>query len=192
MCSARSDAALPAPGFPIRVSTGQRPFSASPWLIAAVHALHRLLVPRHPPYALTILTVIDRRSSSRSRRSVIPDFLLRQLCGFQGPAEAQPPRWAPSIRGRRRGRSLKTQQCVCASRAMRASSGGPVDVPGPPVAFARRPARRGEPGGPAGRSGGAPVKELPRKEVIQPQLPLRLPCYDFTPITSPTFDGCLP
>ena len=33
---------------------------------------------------------------------------------------------------------------------------------------------------------------LPRKEVIQPQLPLRLPCYDFTPITSPTFDGSLP
>ena len=33
---------------------------------------------------------------------------------------------------------------------------------------------------------------LPRKEVIQPQLPLRLPCYDFTPIADPTFDGCLP
>ena len=32
---------------------------------------------------------------------------------------------------------------------------------------------------------------FPRKEVIQPQLPLRLPCYDFTPITSPTFDGSL-
>ena len=27
---------------------------------------------------------------------------------------------------------------------------------------------------------------LPRKEVIQPQLPLRLPCYDFVPITRPT------
>jgi hypothetical protein len=38
----------------------------------------------------------------------------------------------------------------------------------------------------------APKRELPRKEVIQPQLPLRLPCYDFTPITSPTFDGSLP
>ena len=25
------------------------------------------------------------------------------------------------------------------------------------------------------------------KEVIQPQVPLRLPCYDFTPITKPTF-----
>ena len=32
---------------------------------------------------------------------------------------------------------------------------------------------------------------LPRKEVIQPQLPLRLPCYDFTPITNPTLDGSL-
>src|SRR5690606_36622109 len=29
---------------------------------------------------------------------------------------------------------------------------------------------------------------LPRKEVIQPQLPLRLPCYDFVPITRPTLD----
>ena len=33
---------------------------------------------------------------------------------------------------------------------------------------------------------------FPRKEVIQPQLPLRLPCYDFTPVTNPTFDGSLP
>ena len=32
---------------------------------------------------------------------------------------------------------------------------------------------------------------LPRKEVIQPHLPVRLPCYDFVPITGPTFDGCL-
>ena len=33
---------------------------------------------------------------------------------------------------------------------------------------------------------------LPRKEVIQPHLPVRLPCYDFTPIAGPTFDGSLP
>ena len=25
-----------------------------------------------------------------------------------------------------------------------------------------------------------------RKEVIQPQVPLRLPCYDFTPVMNPT------
>ena len=29
---------------------------------------------------------------------------------------------------------------------------------------------------------------LLRKEVIQPHLPVRLPCYDFVPIASPTFD----
>ena len=31
---------------------------------------------------------------------------------------------------------------------------------------------------------------LPRKEVIQPHLPIRLPCYDFTPVIGLTFDGC--
>src|SRR5687768_12281187 len=35
------------------------------------------------------------------------------------------------------------------------------------------------------------AKWLLRKEVIQPHLPVRLPCYDFTPIASPTFDGSL-
>ena len=48
------------------------------------------------------------------------------------------------------------------------------------IAFDRLPDR------PEGRS------MLPRKEVIQPQVPLRLPCYDFTPITSQTLDGSLP
>ena len=31
-----------------------------------------------------------------------------------------------------------------------------------------------------------------RKEVIQPQVPLRLPCYDFGPVADPTVAGCLP
>ena len=35
-------------------------------------------------------------------------------------------------------------------------------------------------------------RELPRKEVIQPQVPLRLPCYDFTPITGQTLGGSPP
>src|SRR5437763_9144992 len=59
MCSARDNVALPTLGFPIRASAGHWLFSASPRLIAAVHALLRLLVPRHPPCALTILTVIS-------------------------------------------------------------------------------------------------------------------------------------
>ena len=32
--------------------------------------------------------------------------------------------------------------------------------------------------------------KLPRKEVIQPHLPVRLPCYDFVPIAGPALDGC--
>ncbi len=36
-----------------------------------------------------------------------------------------------------------------------------------------------------------PDELLLRKEVIQPHLPVRLPCYDFVPIASPTFDGSL-
>ena len=32
---------------------------------------------------------------------------------------------------------------------------------------------------------------LLRKEVIQPHLPIRLPCYDFTPVANPTFGSAL-
>jgi hypothetical protein len=32
---------------------------------------------------------------------------------------------------------------------------------------------------------------LLRKEVIQPQVPLRLPCYDFTPVTGHSLGPCL-
>jgi hypothetical protein len=31
---------------------------------------------------------------------------------------------------------------------------------------------------------------LPRKEVIQPHVPVRLPCYDFVPVTSLTLGAC--
>src|SRR5947208_12591655 len=33
---------------------------------------------------------------------------------------------------------------------------------------------------------------LLRKEVIQPQVPLRLPCYDFIPVTAHSVEGCFP
>lgn len=38
---------------------------------------------------------------------------------------------------------------------------------------------------------GCYTRSLPRKEVIQPQLPLRLPCYDFVPIIDPTLGDYL-
>jgi hypothetical protein len=68
------------------------------------------------------------------------------------------------------------------------SAGMPSRLEPPPRGPGRRRSElRRHPAGPVD------IREcLPRKEVIQPQLPLRLPCYDFTPITSPTFDSCLP
>ena len=36
-----------------------------------------------------------------------------------------------------------------------------------------------------------PFQNVLRKEVIQPQVPLRLPCYDFTPVADPTVVGCV-
>ena len=33
------------------------------------------------------------------------------------------------------------------------------------------------------------IDVLLRKEVIQPHLPIRLPCYDFTPVIRPAFGG---
>ena len=42
-------------GFPIRKSMDQSSFTNSPWLIAGYNVLHRLLMPRHPPIALSSL-----------------------------------------------------------------------------------------------------------------------------------------
>ena len=42
------------------------------------------------------------------------------------------------------------------------------------------------------RSGQDAFEHILRKEVIQPQVPLRLPCYDFTPVAKPTVVACLP
>ena len=48
---------LSGTGFPIRTSPDQSLFNDFPRLIAAGHVLHRLPVPRHPPYALSNLTI---------------------------------------------------------------------------------------------------------------------------------------
>ena len=42
-------------GFPHSDIRGSQPICGSPWLFAAYHVFHRLLVPRHPPCALFCL-----------------------------------------------------------------------------------------------------------------------------------------
>ena len=49
-------------GFPIRRSPDRSSFTSSPGLIAGYNVLHRLLVPRHPPIALSSLLLLQRCS----------------------------------------------------------------------------------------------------------------------------------
>src|SRR5437762_9127211 len=73
MYSDARTSALPLVGFPIRKSRGQRMVSSSPGLIAAAHVLLRLLAPRHPPCALSLLimknTVVAAMEFSRCARA---------------------------------------------------------------------------------------------------------------------------
>ena len=50
-------------GFPIRTSSDHSSFANSPRLIAGHNVLLRLLMPRHPPFALKHLTTKDQRCS---------------------------------------------------------------------------------------------------------------------------------
>ena len=55
-------------GFPHSEIPGSKPACGSPRLIAACHVLLRLLVPRHPPYALSSLTIKLTQHVSTPRR----------------------------------------------------------------------------------------------------------------------------
>jgi hypothetical protein len=46
------------------------------------------------------------------------------------------------------------------------------------------------PRNPSWRMASGGINFVLRKEVIQPQVPLRLPCYDLVPIRSFTFGAC--
>ena len=54
-------------GFPHSEIFGSKPVCGSPKLIAAYHVLHRLLAPRHSPYALSSLTIRTRSRKPGSR-----------------------------------------------------------------------------------------------------------------------------
>jgi hypothetical protein len=184
MYSACGSAVLLALGFPIRESADHRLFSASPRLIAAVHALHRLLVPRHPPCALPILTVITRSDGPRAGRARGDTRLLAWLCSFQGPRRGAPPGLGGGLSKLNSMRPREQSSAGARSGRRFGSCLYPADFVGGHIARRRGMRRRD----------GQPLQSwsFPRKEVIQPHLPVRLPCYDFTPVTSPTFDGSLP
>ena len=64
-------------GFPHSGIPGSKLDDSSPRLIAAIHALHRLLAPRHPPYALSSLIHVRRQHLIRVDTSSFSAQLLR-------------------------------------------------------------------------------------------------------------------
>ena len=62
--------------FPHSDISGSQDICSSPKLFAAYHVFHRLLVPRHPPYALSCLTFYFRARSSCPPVLVLSWFFL--------------------------------------------------------------------------------------------------------------------
>ena len=172
MDSGTGTRALPRVGFPIRRSRDQRLVSTSPTLIAAAHVLLRLLAPRHPPCALVLLI---------EKNTCIPLWSFQGARGHASAIREEPGclsrQWPVSQNSTaKRPSTLIVEVDVDLGEP---DHGRPVLANSVPSTSLAAPQR-------------SSASEIPRKEVIQPQLPLRLPCYDFTPIINPTFDGSLP
>src|SRR6185436_19822305 len=77
--SASSNAVLPALCFHIQKSPDQCLFASFPELIAGCRVFLRLSMPRHPPYTLGKLDLLDRGSIPRDCSHRIKSFLTRSL-----------------------------------------------------------------------------------------------------------------
>ncbi len=158
-------------GLPHSEISGSMRACRSPKHIAACHVFRRLSVPRHPPSTLSNLTIkcLDLMRSAATTRS-----LQRMTCISLST-------YPYSIVNERMGSdALKTEQ---ERQGRQIVTTIPLDL-GTLSGTWTMPFRdhvliRGE-------------KKLLRKEVIQPQVLLQLPCYDFTPITDHTLGGYLP
>ena len=167
---------------------GSKPVDGSPELIAVFRVLHSLLMPRHPSCARIRLAIRCSLPSFAPLGPDGPNSLASEAQSLFLPYEKFLALWRgslpadlvyelqfsfnfqlPVVKDRcdpERGRSRKQQTLVHALRSP-----------------CRR--RRVSPSLPEGRC-------LLRKEVIQPLVPQRLPCYDFIPITTHTLGGQMP
>jgi hypothetical protein len=209
------------PGYPIRTPSDQRSVDSSPRTIAASHVLHRLLMPRHPPCALDNLTNTHIKKSRHKHATETKDARVhctilndhtnrpphpnemqsndRPRDNTTTPTEAGA--WSssqdPTACRRPPHTHHVTRRPDCLVFPLFSSN----PLPPPTTRRTWNPGRYWGPPPPATqrtehasvntRDRRCPVKLL-RKEVIQPHLPVRLPCYDFVPIASPTFDRSPP
>ena len=165
--------------------------SSSPWLFAGCHVLLRQSVPGHPPCAL--ISLITFQKVCRPLSECCFAFLCLLLSLFAFSRSVQLSRCVSAIpeddivlRLSRQSVSLlcrsrsgcQTASCRCWSDSYPA----PMRSPSVPLLLTYSPAWSR----PRAMSS-AKNSCLPRKEVIQPHLPIRLPCYDFTPVIDLTF-----
>ena len=202
------------PGFPIRTPWDHSSVDSSPRPIAASHVLHRLLVPRHPPSALDNLTTKMLASTMQfstnnqpanhqphtnnhhngpgMRSPVTPGTQTTTTPPSNTPTQVVPsgpnrvPHHqtpaAPTPTPPHHPQPQKKDRWYQAGKAVATSPTSQCLRPRAPHHHTTGQCRLHT------RFHGM---VLLRKEVIQPHLPVRLPCYDFVPIASPTFDHSL-
>ena len=83
-------------GFPIRVSRDQCSFDSSPGLIAAFHALHRLPVPRHPLYTLSIFAMPGTPVTDFVYSIFKDHYFLVEVSGLEPPTPCLQGRCSPN------------------------------------------------------------------------------------------------
>ena len=149
-------------GFPHSEIHGSRDMCSSPWLIAACHVLHRSPVPRHPPCAPTVFLFL---AESIQAVDGVKLTIARQLDAIFVSFSFE--NWI--LRNPSRYAALKVHE----------------GEPSKPDTAAHWPRQRRL------LEAGHTIMVLPRKEVIQPHLPVRLPCYDFTPLALHTLGASL-
>jgi hypothetical protein len=91
LCVYSTVTGLQPAGFPHSGIRGSKDVCSSPRLNAAYHALHRLLVPRHPPRALTCL------SHSHGSRIAFVSILASRCCSTESNPLCLPPASRPAV-----------------------------------------------------------------------------------------------
>jgi hypothetical protein len=137
MRSGRGDGHLRPPGFPIRTPSDHSLVADSPRLIAGSSVLHRLLMPRHPPCALSNLANIATDTLLRRRCS-------RPLCSSQDTDGTRP---SPA-----RPRRIRSQPCIKKAPATTPRKGDGRPCPQMPNSVLTWPLPRAARSGPGGRT----------------------------------------
>ena len=182
MYSCWDDTVLTMPGCPIQKSPDQRMFSSSPKLIAAFHVFHLHLTPRHPPFALSSLATIPQISLNTLMRTYLTSWDKSQFIKWSSFRSGSTTKLTALYFNQ--SLLLTTAQLIFTTTNCQRTLKDPATNFTVLISQNRS----------------VKIKYLSDcttlsflwKEVIQPLIPQRLPCYDFTPIINHTLGACLP